>query len=151
MLYVHKATSVHGLAKKGTASPVLAKDVPFLGPRFLPPSYLLLQKRNPEADIKPSTAYLKPLHVVHPFYYPELAVCPQCSSDDISWEGFTTTGPRLVHGMAREETAIGAQLKCKPCMSRFGKDGPEEGMYCFATTNPTFWERKQHWEIPGKH
>ncbi|KAI6030974.1 hypothetical protein EDC04DRAFT_2523938, partial [Pisolithus marmoratus] len=52
-------------------------DVPILGPRFLPPTYLHAHKRPGLSSIVPETQYLKPINVVHPFYYPELACCPQ--------------------------------------------------------------------------
>lgn len=127
------------------------KEAPLLGPRFIPPSYLHQQQRNPAPDVVPSTAYLRTVHIIHPLYYPSLSKCPQCDSDDISWQGWTTTGPRDVHGISQEETAIGVQLKCNKCIIRFGGKNPaEQGTYCFATTNAKFWERKEHWELPRK-
>lgn len=132
-------------------TPTLKKEAPLLGPRFVPPSYLHLQHRSPAPDISPSTAYLKAVHIVHPLYYPWLSKCPQCNSDDIAWQGWTTTGPRDVHGVSREETAIGVQLKCNQCVTRFGgRDAAEKGTYCFATTNAKFWEKMEHWELPSK-
>jgi hypothetical protein len=141
--YIYKATTVRGGPKNGNALPILRKEIPLLGPRFLPPSYLHIQKRNTTPNITPTPAYLKPLCVVHPFYNPELATCPQCGSDNILWDGWTTSGHREVHGVSREETALGYQLKCQPC-----QDAPAQGSYCFATTNAKFWENKEHWEIP---
>ncbi|EIW55953.1 uncharacterized protein TRAVEDRAFT_94498, partial [Trametes versicolor FP-101664 SS1] len=64
-------------SKPGAAAHPLRVDVPFLGPRFVPPHYLHIQRRLVTADITPDLTYLKPLNVVHPFYYPELARCPQ--------------------------------------------------------------------------
>lgn len=126
-------------------------DIPFLGPHFTPPTFIHSQKRLVTPDITPDTTYLKPLNVVHPFYYPELACCPQCDSKKIQWNGWTPTGHREVHGVSREETAIGVQLRCSLCQERYGKDGEEEGKgkYCWATTNALFWERKEHWELPS--
>jgi hypothetical protein len=148
--HVYKATTIRAGAKNGMPPPALSKEVPLLGPRFLPPSYISLRKRNSNADINPTSAYLKPLHIVHPFYYPELARCPQCQSEDVSWQGWTTTGHREVHGVNREETALGYQLSCRDCESRFGgHNAVEEGIYCIATTNTMFWKNKQHWEIPS--
>jgi hypothetical protein len=141
--YIHKATTIRGGAKDGKALPILRKEVPFLGPRFLPPSYLHAQKRSATPNILPGPAYLKPLHIVHPIYYPHLARCPQCNSDNVHWDGWTTGGHREVHGVNREETALGYQLKCQSC-----RDISEDGAYCFATTNPTFWKGKEHWEVP---
>ncbi|KAI0323824.1 hypothetical protein GY45DRAFT_1216361, partial [Cubamyces sp. BRFM 1775] len=61
----------------GLAVPLDAK-VPILGPRFVPPTYMHNQKRNVSPEVAPDTVYLKPLNVVHPFYYPDLhRGCPQ--------------------------------------------------------------------------
>jgi hypothetical protein len=141
--YIHKATTVRGGPKNGQAPPILRKEVPILGPRFLPPSYIHIQKCSPTPAIIPTSAYLKPLHIIHPFYHPELAKCPQCDSDNILWEGWNTAGHREVHGIHREETALGYQLKCQPC-----RDSSQQSNYCFATTNAKFWGNKEHWEIP---
>ena len=134
--------------------PSLPKEIPLLGPRFLPPSYLHLQKRQPTPIIQPQTAYLKPLNVVHPFYHPELDKCPQCDSTDVLWDGWTTSGHRELHGVQVEETVIGYQLICKPCQGRFtrtkGTAICEKGLFCFATTNPNFWKKWEHWRIPCK-
>jgi hypothetical protein len=100
--------------------------------------------------IEPQSAYLKPITIIHPFYFPELAKCPQCDTDNIGWNGWTTTGPRNIHGVCRDETAYGIQVQCKgECEKRFsGGNAEEEGAYCFATTNVKFWERREHWDIP---
>lgn len=147
--YVHKATSARSGSKKAMLPLLLEKEVLLLGPRFEPPSYVHLRKRNATPGITPKITYLRPLNIVHPFYYPSLAKCPQCDSVDISWQGWTAAGHRDVHGLRREETALGFQLQCNPCKNRFGgRNAAEEGTYCFATTNLKFWERKEHWEIP---
>ncbi|KAF7969565.1 hypothetical protein HWV62_26925 [Athelia sp. TMB] len=147
--YLKSATSVHGLAKDKTPR-TLKATVPIMGPRFIPPTYLQRQQRNTTPVIEPETTYLKPLTVIHPIFFPSLAKCPQCDGDDIRWDEWTTTGPRDVHGVRREEMAIGVQLRCNGmCAQRFkGKDAPEQGVYCFATTNVLFWEKREHWEIP---
>ncbi|EIW64987.1 uncharacterized protein TRAVEDRAFT_111792, partial [Trametes versicolor FP-101664 SS1] len=130
----------------------LGMKIPLLGPRFTPPTFLHLQKRNTTPEITPEQTYLKPLNVVHPFYYPELAQCPRCSSSDIHWNGWSGTGHREVHGIRREETAIGFQLKCKTCEAEMKSSGQrkpvgkDEG-YSLLTTNHLFWEGKEHWEI----
>ncbi|KAH9855089.1 hypothetical protein C2E23DRAFT_725417, partial [Lenzites betulinus] len=124
---------------------------PLLGPRFVPPSFMHIQKRSASPEITPEQTYLKPLNVVHPFYYPELAECPRCGSSDILWNGFAGTGHREVHGITREETAIGFQLKCKPCKAKADKyksEGPNEDKYSVLTTNHLFWDKKQEWEVP---
>ena len=58
---------------KGAKNPIpLRKEVPLLGPRFVVPSYADLQHHDPFWDIEPVTAYIKPVHVIHPLYYPSL-------------------------------------------------------------------------------
>ncbi|THH19481.1 hypothetical protein EW146_g1687 [Bondarzewia mesenterica] len=148
--YIYDATKVHANAKKGTIPPTLVNDIPIYGPRFLPPDYLHLQKRQSVPLIEPVTAYLKPLHIIHPFYYGNLARCPQCHSEDVRWDGWTATGHRELHGIRREEGALGYQLRCKPCEEKHGKHtrGGEKGHFCFATTNSTFWEKWEYWEMP---
>lgn len=150
--YLHSSTVLHGLAKASTPRRTLQPEAPILGPRFLPPTYLHLQRRHITPNIEPETAYLKPITIVHPFYFPSLAQCPQCGSGDIRWDEWTTTGPRDVHGVRREETALGIQLRCNAqCAERFsGPDASETGAYCFATTNVLFWMKSEHWEIPSK-
>ena len=150
--YLKSVTAVHGLAKDKTPR-TLKATVPLMGPRFVPPTQFLQQQRKTTPTIEPEAAYLKPLTIIHPIYFPSLAECPQCGSGDIRWDEWTTTGPRDVHGIRREEMAIGVQLRCNGrCAQRFkGKDAPEQGVYCIATTNVLFWEKREHWEIPRKH
>ncbi|KAI6009042.1 Septin-domain-containing protein [Pisolithus marmoratus] len=94
-------------------------DVPILGPRFLPPTYLHTHKQPGLSSIVPEMRYLKPINVVHPFYYPELTCCPQClSSDAVTWEGWTGTGACEVHGIFYEEVALGLQLRCNGCKAK---------------------------------
>lgn len=140
--YMWKNTTVRNGAKRGITLP-LKKEILIFGPRFLPPAYMHLRKRNATPNIVPKVAYLKPLHIVHPFYYPNLNICPQCQSQETSWQGWTTSGHREVHGLQREETALGYQLECKDCKKDSGTK-----TYCFATTNMTFWAKKEHWSIP---
>jgi hypothetical protein len=154
--FLFKSTKHHGNSKTDAPPLHLPKDVPLLGPRFIPPSYLHIQKRHPTPTIQPQVAYLKPFNVVHPFYYAGLGKrCPQCDSANVYWDGWTTSGHRDVHGIQEEETVLGLQLLCKECKSRFShtKDnaGSEKGQYCFATTNPSFWRNWEHWQIPRKH
>jgi len=120
----------------------LPSNIPFFGPQFLPPLYAVLGKCQ-TSTVKPESAYLKPVNVVHPFYYPMLAKCPECQSLDVKWDGWMGTGSCKVHGVKWEETALGYQLWCNQCQTfSSGKT------HCFATTNLLFWEKKQHWEIP---
>ncbi|KAG2106102.1 hypothetical protein BD769DRAFT_1366782, partial [Suillus cothurnatus] len=105
-------------SKKIEPTDKLGINVPLLGPRFVPPSYLHIQKRAGLGHrvLEPMTQYIKPLNVIHPFYYPQLATCPRCGSDkETSWEGWTSTGARELHGLICEETALGAQLRCNIC------------------------------------
>jgi hypothetical protein len=151
--FVYKLTKTHGNSKKATLPPCLPKDVPLLGPWFLPSLYLHIQKRQSMPIINPEISYLKPLNIVHPFYYDSLGSCPRCQSTDILWDGWTTTGHRKLHGIHEEETALGYQLICKQCKSQYlhekGGAGDGEGAYCFATTNPVFWKLCEHWAIPS--
>ncbi|KAF9239576.1 hypothetical protein BU15DRAFT_15861, partial [Melanogaster broomeanus] len=111
--FVWKSTRLH---KKGMPPKKLPYDVPLLGPHFMPPTQLHASKRPGTSTVSPEIQYLKPLNVVHPFYYPELAQCPQCRScDKINWEGWTGTGAREIHGLFVEEAALGLQLRCNAC------------------------------------
>ncbi|KAG0692816.1 hypothetical protein DFH29DRAFT_1043843 [Suillus ampliporus] len=147
----------------------LAFNVPLLGPQFLPPTYLHVHKRPGEGGVEPVIQYLKPLNIIHPFYFGCLAQCPQCSSaDDTVWEGWTSTGARELHGLYCEELALGTQLRCNICKGS-AKDKAANGTnrslrntiatgevnegdvkqsYCFATTSATFWKSWEHWKIP---
>ncbi|KAI0656723.1 hypothetical protein C8Q70DRAFT_920675 [Cubamyces menziesii] len=76
---------MHSL-ESGTLSTPLSTSIPILGPCFVLPTYLHLQKRAVSPEVVPETTYLKPIHVVHPFYYPQLNHgCPQCGLDQVSW------------------------------------------------------------------
>src|ERR1700677_2326504 len=111
--FLYKSTKHHGNSKKNAPPPNLLKEIPLLGPHFIPPSYLHIQKRQPTPTIQPQTTYLKPLNIVHPFYYAGLGkCCPQCDSSDVQWDGWTTSHHRDVHGIQEEETVLGFQLLC---------------------------------------
>ena len=100
--YVQSATSVHKGAKSHADPPVLKAGVPLLGPLFLPITYIYFQKRSKRPQITPKVGYLKPIHIIHPFYYPNLKKCPQCDSMDedfVSWQGWTSTGYQEMHGV----------------------------------------------------
>jgi hypothetical protein len=126
----------------------LPPTIPLFGPRFLPPTYLHIQCRHAAPCYDPTQAYLKPINIIHPFYYPQLAQCPACKSKDVFWEGWTSTGSRRVHGIGCEETALGFQLRCEPCSEEAKRT--KGHAFCFATTNITFWAKREHWEIPGE-
>src|SRR5262245_28386318 len=138
---MYDATKPHS---KADLMKSLPSDIPFFGPRFLPPSYMVLQKRQ-TSNFGPEPAYLKPVNIVHPFYYPMLARCPNCQSLDVKWEGWTGTGSREVHGLKHEETALGYQLRCNACQQK-----PDTKIHCFALTSPLFWDKWQHWEVPRR-
>jgi hypothetical protein len=149
---VYKHTKHQRNSKDSGPAPSLPKDVPFLGPHFLPLSYLHSRKRYPNPVIQPQIAYLKPLNIIHPFYHDHLGKCPQCGSSEVRWDGWTTSGHRDLHGLREEETALGYQLICKPCENKFSRVKGDakgiQGSYCFATTNPVFWKNWEHWAIP---
>jgi hypothetical protein len=128
-----------------TQSSYLSKDIPLLGPRFVPPSHQQLEKRQYTITVSPTTAYIKPINIVHPFYYPTLTNCPKCKSTNTLWEGWTGTGAREVHGLYLEETALGFQLRCKTCEKRTTEG---RNSFCYATTNPIFWQDCEHWQVP---
>lgn len=144
------------MVKTKTGMGPLRAEIPLLGPRFLPPSYLHRNRRKAMADVTPEIAYMKPFTAIHPLYF-DIAKCPRCDAtgDDVTWNGWTTTGHCEVHGLEREETTLGYQLRCKRCamvsddQKKPSKNG--EGTHCWATTNYMFWERREHWEIPGKY
>src|ERR1700722_7128371 len=139
-------TRVNRGGGKETAVTHLPKDILIMGPRFVPPSYPQLERRQyAAANLSPAMAYIKPINVVHPFYYPALTICPKCQSKEVLWKGWTSTGSREGHGIKREETAIGYQLQCKECA---GESRDEQQGFCYATTNPAFWQNWEYWQIP---
>lgn len=139
--HLHNDTKLHGNSQAKQA-PTLKAEVPIYGPRFVPPTHLqTLRRKGPNAPIVPETAYLRPINIVHPFYYPQLALCPDCKTDDekiFKTNSQWTAGcPRKVHGLSEEEYAYGVQYHCSTC-----KKGS-------STTNPEFWKGKMHWQAPS--
>ncbi len=141
---IHNLTKVHGNAKAGKPTPNLPKHIPIYGPRFVPPGYLHQQRRNTTfSKIEPIISYLKPLTVVHPFYFGGLKKCPQCDSEaETNWNSWVNTGHCDLFGIRHGEGALGYQLRCKSC-HQAGRD-----QYCFATTSAVFWQRWEFWAIP---
>ncbi|KAI1781761.1 hypothetical protein LXA43DRAFT_859630, partial [Ganoderma leucocontextum] len=149
---------VYGMVKTKQGYKPLRPEVPLYGPTFIPPSYMHEQLRNGlKTTVAPETTYLKVVTIIHPLYFPQLQKCPRCGTtkeSDLSWTGWSTTGHCEVHGVDREETALGCQLRCLVCKKTATsqqltkKNG--EGSYCFSTTNHTFWEKYEHWQIPGE-
>ncbi|KAJ7077700.1 hypothetical protein B0H15DRAFT_954994 [Mycena belliarum] len=153
--YVYKESRHHENSNQ-SGPKNLRKGILILGPRFVPPGLLDARKRD-STTVPASALYIRPLNVVHPFYYDNLAQCPQCNSQDVGWDGWTGAGSRDVHGIRFEEKAIGYQLRCNSCKDKYGKNGSDFGTrneqgeklgYSFATTNTKFWSRREHWEIP---
>lgn len=137
--YLWKSVNTRGI---GNPAGVLKDKIPILGPQFLPPSFLHVLRRDASPQIEPTIAYLKPLNVIHPLYYPEISTCPNCDGKDIKWDSWNATGHREVQGIDREETAIGYQLRCTDCKAKRGQQSS------FAATSHKFWAHKEHWEIP---
>ncbi|KAG2035695.1 hypothetical protein BDR03DRAFT_805266, partial [Suillus americanus] len=159
-------------SKKIEPTDKLGLNIPLLGPRFIPPSYMHIQKclGLRHQVIKPVMLYIKPLNIIHPFYYPQLATCPRCGSDkETTWEGWTSTGACELHGLICEETALGAQLQCNTCKKESEKTKKVNDMnipgdvkdvrahtnqlaklegYCFAMTSTAYWSSWEHWQIP---
>ncbi|KAJ7157748.1 hypothetical protein C8R46DRAFT_908802 [Mycena filopes] len=148
--FLHRETKPPTVPKTSTKipkPPALKPGVPVYGPKFIPPSLNDARLRL-ATKVKPQTAYLRPINIIHPIYYPTLGKCPHCGSCDVRWDGWNATGSREVHGLRREETALGYQLRHDSCT-------PDEGSTksrtrSFATTNQLFWQRWEHWEIPRK-
>ncbi|PIL32659.1 hypothetical protein GSI_05363 [Ganoderma sinense ZZ0214-1] len=148
---------VYGMTKTKHGRKPLSREIPLYGPTFIPPSYMHEQLRNGlKTTVTPETAYLKAVTIIHPLYFPQLEKCPRCGtkkSSDLDWYGWVPTGHCEVHGVDREETALGYQLRCKSCKTKAKsqqvtrKNG--EGSYCFSTTNHMFWSRYEHWQIPA--
>lgn len=156
---VYIETKVPPNAKNRLMRP-LTSVIPIIGPIFIPPSYIHLRIRDPTCFVTPDIAYLKVLHVVHPFYYPNIGRCPYCTSTNVRWDSWTATGPREVHGVDREECAIGYQLRCNSCFKEREerkKSGEADGepqeaapdQYCTTTTSVDFWKPYDFWQIPG--
>ncbi|EGO27694.1 hypothetical protein SERLADRAFT_367262 [Serpula lacrymans var. lacrymans S7.9] len=157
--YIYKATKVHGNKKlASTTAPQNVKiDIPLYGPQFIPPTYFHLEKHQFQPTIKPELTYLKPLNITHLFFHENLEKCPACGvTDGVAWSGWTSTGPRDLHGLQVEETAaLGYQLHCQVCKEQAadgtgfykGNRNCNTG-YCFATTSYVYWEKWEFWEIP---
>ncbi len=137
-------TKVHGNAKSGKPIPNLPLNLPIYGPRFVPPTYMHRQKRNTSSPkIEPVVAYLKPLTVIHPFYFSSLNKCPQCETEEsTTWNSWVNTGHRELFGIRHGECALGYQLRCNSC-KQAGRS-----QYCFATSSVGFWQKWEFWAIP---
>ncbi|KAA1473136.1 hypothetical protein DENSPDRAFT_899980 [Dentipellis sp. KUC8613] len=74
--YLHDKTKIHANTKTAKPAPAVPRDVPIYGPRFIPPGYLHVQRRKSWPQIEVETMYLKPVSVIHPFYYPRIGGIP---------------------------------------------------------------------------
>ncbi|KAJ7182935.1 hypothetical protein C8R43DRAFT_968527 [Mycena crocata] len=146
---LYRATKPPRTTSKSSAkikeNPPLKPGIPIYGPRFVPPSFVDNRLRR-WGNTKPEIAYLRPINVIHPVYYPSLSKCPHCGSSDVRWDGWNGTGSREVHGLQRQETALGYQLRHDGCIADAGQIGTKNR--CFAATSADFWEKWEHWEIP---
>ncbi|KAI1782658.1 hypothetical protein LXA43DRAFT_1103634 [Ganoderma leucocontextum] len=126
---------------------------PMPGPLFDPPTFLHASKRNPTPEVNAEDTYLKPVHAVHYAYYSMLRRCPNCGATGkaVQFGGWNATGPREIHGLSREEMAIGIQVRCTSCEEKASKMGgaKDEASYCFSTTSAKFWEQYKFWELPS--
>lgn len=128
---------------------------PIIGPEFEPPTYLHQVLREAAPQIDPELTYLKPCYVVHWIFHEVLRRCPKCHGKRLERNGWNPSGPREVHGLFREEMALGIQLRCLDCAEKYAKQGQmeragSEGRYCWTTTSAEFWENFEHWELPSK-
>ncbi|KAI1782041.1 hypothetical protein LXA43DRAFT_906973, partial [Ganoderma leucocontextum] len=129
---------------------------PMVGPSFEPPTYLHQVLREVTPDIEPDLTYLKGCYAVHWIFHDALRRCPKCHGKNLERNGWNPSGPREVHGLFREEMAIGIQLRCLDCAAKYAKNGQpgrnsegSNGRYCWTTTSPEFWENFEHWELPS--
>jgi hypothetical protein len=84
------------------------------------------------------TQYIKPLNVIHPFYYPQLATCPRCGSDK---ENICKESAKMKKGNTKNtpgDDDAGAQAS----------ETADLESYCFATTSAAYWRTWEHWRIP---
>ncbi|EJD40175.1 hypothetical protein AURDEDRAFT_170755 [Auricularia subglabra TFB-10046 SS5] len=142
--HVHSRTRVHGNAKS-VNRPVLSDTIPLLGPRFVPPPPALVSSRRAAGELKPDAWYLRPLNIVHEFFFPDLRTCRVCGAGEsrTSFEGWASSVPRRVHGVTMEEFALGQQLKCQQCRDRGNKP------HSYALTSDAFWKAVSFDDVPA--
>lgn len=144
---------------KGLTNGRCDPNLPFYGPRFLPPSPTFLH-RNPvsSSQILPNDFYLKPVTVVHELYWPSLLQCPNCvkakrEQPRLERQGFSSDGPRTVHGIKEEEYVIGSKIRCQTCneLNEANRDKHGDRVRIqWSFTSPEFWSDKMYWEIPSE-
>ncbi|GJF00469.1 hypothetical protein PsYK624_167570 [Phanerochaete sordida] len=124
-------------------------SVPLYGPRFTPPSFNDVNIRNANPLIEATIAYLKPITVVHPVFFPELKQCPRDKAhQSVSWdsagrllEAARSTGfckRRRQSDISYAEWTATRTDRILPRLRQ--KRGERSGMHCFATTNDIFWK-----------
>ena len=121
----------------------LDRRIPYYGHKFYPPTYMSQKIRKLSPSVTPELSYLKPVTILHPALIEELNFCPRCNAtgSDISWGGWTTSGPRDVHGVSGEEQVIGVQIRCNKCTKARGKadaDNLDDDPYCWGTASSQF-------------
>ncbi|KAJ7270319.1 hypothetical protein C8J57DRAFT_1065720, partial [Mycena rebaudengoi] len=65
--FVYKETCVHGNKNSSTGLKLLSKGIPLLGP--IMPRYSFKPNKRTPSKIEPKVHYLRPLNIIHPFYY----------------------------------------------------------------------------------
>ncbi|KAI1781717.1 hypothetical protein LXA43DRAFT_907969, partial [Ganoderma leucocontextum] len=113
----------------------LSPKIKWGGPKFYPPTYISQKRRQLTPDVNPDLAYLKAVTLLHPHWFEELNFCPRCNAtgNDLAWTGWTTSGPRDVHGVYGEEQVLGVQMRCNRCKAARGKadvDDDNDDSYC---------------------
>ncbi|KAF9470290.1 hypothetical protein BDN70DRAFT_766646, partial [Pholiota conissans] len=141
--YLRSKLSIHGNAGASAKETpqILDKQVPLLGPQFLPPGYQHHVRRDVSPVITPEQSYIHPITVVHPLFYPTTFVQrPTCLSSNIRWDSWNAAGACCVYAASFNERAIGYQLRCQSCK----ENGQKGSGYWFAMTNRAFWGK---WEL----
>jgi hypothetical protein len=70
--FVWEKTQLSCSTEPDAMTPQLSDSIPLLGPCFMPPAYLHASKRPGAMHTDPGPMYLRPLNIIHPFYYPNL-------------------------------------------------------------------------------
>ncbi|KAJ6618617.1 hypothetical protein B0H10DRAFT_1795155 [Mycena sp. CBHHK59/15] len=100
VMFLYKETKPpkNSKATKTYPARALGPNIPIYGPRFIPPS-LNDHRLRMSKKINPEIAYLRPINIIHPVFYSDIGKCPSCGSEDITWDSWTTSGSREVHGL----------------------------------------------------
>ncbi|CAA7261854.1 unnamed protein product [Cyclocybe aegerita] len=102
--YLHQRTSLHKNSKAPVA-PSLGTDIPLLGPRFFPPTYLHFMRR-----------------IIHLVFYPSaLDGCPACGSNETLWDGWTATGAHEVMEFGEKSAHLDISSAARSARPNMGK------------------------------